>query len=53
MTLIYYWPDGFWCYPEELESCQVGRSDDYGELELPEDRDIESSVYMAINFNDE
>jgi hypothetical protein len=26
---IYYWPDGVWCYSDELDHHLVSRSDDF------------------------
>lgn len=26
---IYVWPDGSWCYGEDLEACLTFKSDDY------------------------
>ena len=31
---IYYWPDGVWCFKEELEQYNF-KSDDYATKEVP------------------
>lgn len=32
---IYYWPDGVWCFKEELEQYNF-KSDDYATKEVPD-----------------
>jgi hypothetical protein len=36
-TKIYFWPDGFWCFEEDLEEYQTSRSDDFGIIHIPEE----------------
>lgn len=46
--LVYYWPDGTWCYRHEL-SQMTHKSDDYGEAMFPEDFD-EHMIDKEVRF---
>ena len=50
MQHIIVWPDGSWCYPEELHEMQH-RGDDYIKITLTgesyEDVDIDQCAYVA------
>lgn len=50
MDCILVWPDGSWCYPEELHEMQH-KSDDYIKIALMgesyEEYDIDNCAYIA------
>ncbi len=44
---VCYWPDGFWCFSDELEYMVTSRSDDFGTFEVSlndDDEDIDDMV---------
>lgn len=57
MEHIIVWPDGSWCYPEELHEMQH-RGDDYIKITLTaesyEEEDIDHCAYIAsYSFGEE
>ena len=48
---IYYWPDGTWCYPDELDEHLKFMSDDFNSFTLEEGEehyDIDAIVQDRI-----
>ena len=50
MTKVYIWPDGDWCYEDELQEYSW-KSDDYKVyfLQLSNDSDIENVILSLIS----
>ena len=52
---VYYWPDGAWCWPEDLEEMVMApcaKSDDFAVLEvghLDGDEEVELKVTEKVN----
>lgn len=48
-TTIYYWPDGVWCYKDELSQYHF-KSDDYTEHEVPDSMTCEQIDVLVDTF---